>query len=289
MSKRKRATLTDLLNDLTFKVQYDKYKTLAVTRFKYKGLPEEIDPKHVENYLFSDGKAIVFKDPAMSFMCLQASSTGKVNVNGEPLSWRANGIGYSKEYSIDECVIIDNNILRIPTKDIVLFYVNKITEAERTMDVNVKASKTPVIFTCDDKDVLSFKRMFQQVDGNVPALFVDQGLNINSIQAFLTGVKFMGNELMDYKKQVENELLTILGINNVAVDKKERVSVPETESNNQLIDSFAQLMLEARQQSWNKFNEMFGYNVTVEFDETEVQNDVADNSLRHQQTDNRAS
>lgn len=289
MSKRKRATLTDLLNDLTFKVLYNKYKTLAVSRFEYEGLPEGIDPKYVEEYLYSDGKAILFKDPKMSLMCLRASSTGKLNVNGEPVSWRADGIGYSKEYSIDECVIIDNNILRIPTKDIIMFYVNKLTEAERTMDVNVKAIKTPIIFACDDKDVLTFKRIFQQVDGNVPAIFADRGLNISSIEAFKTDAKFMGNDLMDYKKQVENELLTILGINNVAVDKKERVSVPETESNNQLIDSFAQLMLEARQKSWDRANEMFGLNVTVRLKETEVGSDVDDNTLRHQQTDNRAS
>lgn len=290
MSRRKRATLTDLLNDLTFKVLYDKYKNLAVSRFVWEGLPDGVNTKYIEKYLFADGKAIFFKDPKMSFMCLQASSTGKLNVNEEPLSWRATGIGYSKEYSVDDCVIINNNILRIPTQELVMFYVNKLTEAERTMDVNVKAIKTPIIFACDDKDVLTFKRIFQQVDGNVPAIFADKGLNISSIEAFKTDAKFMGNELMDYKKQVENELLTVLGINNVAVDKKERVSVPETESNNQLIDSFADLMLEARKKACEEINALYkDLHVSVKLKETEVQTDVADNSIRHDQADSRAS
>lgn len=289
MSRRKRATLSDLLNDLTFKVLYNKYKNLAVSRFEWEGLPEGIEPKYIEQFLFSHGKCIFFKDPKMSFMCLEASSCGKLNIYGEPVKWRATGVGYSKEYDTDNCVIIDNNILRIPTDNIIMFYVNKLTEAERTMDVNVKACKTPIIFACDDNDVLSFKRIFQQVDGNVPAIFADKGLNLSSIEAFKTEAKFLGNELMDYKKQVENELLTVLGINNVAVDKKERVSVPETESNNQLIDSFAQLMLEARQKACEEINEKFGLSVSVKLKETEVQKDVADDSIRHQQTDNRAS
>lgn len=289
MSKRKRATLTDLLNDLTFKVLYNKYKLLAVSRFEWEGLPDGIEPKHIEKLLFSHGKAIFFKDPAMSYMCLEASSTGKLNINGDPVSWRATGVGYSKEFSADDCVIIDNNMLRIPTDNIIMFYVNKLTEAERTMDVNVKAIKTPIIFACDDKDVLTFKRIFQQVDGNVPAIFADKGLNISSIEAFKTDAKFLGNELMDYKKQVENELLTMLGINNVAVDKKERVSVPETESNNQLIDSFADLMLEARQKACKEINKMYGLSISVKLKETEVQTDVADNSIRHDQTNSRAS
>jgi len=289
MSRRKRATLSDLLNDLTFKVLYDKYKLLAVTRFEWEGLPEGIEPRHIEKLLFSHGKAIFFKATGMSFMCLEASSTGKLNINGDPVSWRATGVGYSKEYSADDCVIIDNNMLRIPTDDIVMFYVNKITEAERTMDVNVKAIKTPIIFACDDKDVLTFKRIFQQVDGNVPAIFADRGLNISSIEAFKTDAKFMGNDLMDYKKQVENELITILGINNVAVDKKERVSVPETESNNQLINNFADLMLEARQKACEEINELYGLNVSVKLKGMEVETDVEDDPIRHEQTDNRAS
>jgi hypothetical protein len=131
------------------------------------------------------------------------------------------------------------------------------------MDVNMKACKTPIVFTCDDKDVLSFKRMFQLVDGNVPALFADRGLNLDAITAFQTGVKFMGNELMDYKRSVESDLLTFLGQNNTPVDKKERLITDEAEANNQLIQSFADLQLQARQKACEEINEMFGLNVSV--------------------------
>ena len=138
-----------------------------------------------------------------------------------------------------------------------MFYVNKLTEAERTMDVNVKACKTPIVFTCDDKDILSFKRIFQQVDGNVPAIFADRALNADSIQAFDTKTSFLGNDLMDYKRAVESELLTFLGQNNVPVDKKERLITDEAESNNQLIESFFDLQLEARERACEEINAMF--------------------------------
>ena len=131
------------------------------------------------------------------------------------------------------------------------------------MDVNIKACKTPVIFACDDKDVLTFKRIFQQVDGNVPAIFADKGLNLDSIQAFLTGVKFMGIELMDYKRSVESDLLTFLGQNNTPVDKKERLITDEAQANNQLIESFADLQLRAREEAVNEINDMFGLSITV--------------------------
>lgn len=280
---RKRANLSDLLNDLTFKVLFDKFRALACSCYEWSGLPEGIEEKHIERFLFDHGMAIWFKDPQMSYMCLEAQTSGKLNVYGEPLKWFASGFNYHECYDAEDCVIIDNNPIRLSTRDVVMFYVNKITEAERTMDVNIKACKTPYIFACDDKDVLTFKRIFQMVDGNVPALYVDKGLNLDSVQVFQTNVKFMGNDIMDYKKSVENELLTFLGVNNLAVDKKERVNVSEANSNNQMTKSFADLQLESRQLACERINTMYGLNLSVKRREVEI--DVDNTDVQHNQDD----
>lgn len=260
---RKRANITDLLNDLTFRVHFDKNKLICLNEHEWFGLPEGIEARHIEQLLFSPGFAVFFRDPQMDFMCLEGSPDGHYNVNKDPLGYRVHGFNYQRHLKAEDCVIIRNNLLALPTEPFIMHYVNKITEAERTMDVNIKACKTPVIFACDDKDLLSFKRMFQQVDGNTPALFVDRGLNLDSIQAFLTGVKFMGNELMDYKRSVESDMLTFIGQNNTPVDKKERLITDEAEANDQLIASFADLQLVARQKACEEINKKFGLNVSV--------------------------
>lgn len=260
---RKRANLNDLLNDLTFKVIYDKYKLIALNAFEWEGLPEGIEERHIERELFERGYTSFFRDPAMSFMTLPCSSSGQLNVYGDPLKYTAYGFNYRRELKADECVIFENNKLRLPTKDFLLFYVNKLTEIERTMDVNVKANKTPVIVTCSDRDVLSFKRIFQQVDGNSPAVFADNSLNPESMQALDLKAKFLGNELMNYKKSVENELLTFFGENNLPVEKKERMITDEANSNNQLIESFFDLGLEARLRGCEKARKLYGKEISV--------------------------
>lgn len=280
---RKRATLTDLLNNLTYKVLYDKFHLLACSLFEWEGLPDDIKPRHIEELLFKYGKAIFFKDPKMTHMCLKVDDVGKYNVNGDPLKYLATGFGYHKHYNADDCVIIENNLFRLPTEEVIMFYVNKLTEAERTMDVNVKSVKTPFIIACDDKDVLTFKRIFQQIDGNTPAIYADKGLNLDALNVLKTDGKFLGNDLMDYKKSVENELLTFLGLNNLAVDKKERVNVDEANSNNELTESFADLQLKARQTACKEINEMYGLKITVKRKEGEKR--VDDNSLRDKQID----
>lgn len=260
---RKRATLTDLLNDLTYRSIYDKFKLIATNMFEWQGLPDGIEEKYIENLLFSDGKAIFFRDPKMSYMVLRADQGAHLNVYGEPLGWWATGFQYHQYYDADDCVIISNNKLRIPTQQFVTFYANKLAEAERTMDVNVKACKTPYIFACDDKDVLSFKQIFAKVDGNEPAIFADRGLNLDALQVFQTGVKFIGNDMQDYTRTVESALLTFLGVNNSPIDKKERALTDEVNSNNQLIQSFADLQLIARQEAAQLMSEMSGSTITV--------------------------
>lgn len=260
---RKRATLTDLLNELTFEKLFQKYKLLSINMFEWEGLPDGIEGRYIENYLFDDGKAIFFRDPQMSYMCLKTSEGFGFNVYNEPLNWNAHGHNYNRSYSADDCVIINNNSLRLATDKFIMFYVNKLAEAERTMDVNVKAVKTPYIIACDDKDVLTFKRIFQMVDGNTPAIYADKGLNLDALQVLKTGAEFLCNDIQDYKKSVENELLTFLGINNLAVDKKERINVDEANSNNEITKSFGDLQLEAREKACEEINQKFKLNISV--------------------------
>lgn len=260
---RKRANMSDLLNDLTFRVLYDKFRLVAVNAFEWHNLPEGILERHIERWLFDRGYAIFYNDKKYGLTCLECHPGGQYNYLHDPLTYRAVGFGFTVEVPAQECVIIENNKLRLATRDFVMFYVNKLAEAERTMDVNVKANKTPVVVLCDDKDVLSFKRIFQMVDGNVPAIFADRALNMDAVNALDLKVQFLGNELMDYKKSVENELLTFMGINNPAVDKAERLITDEANSNNQLIQSFFDLQLEARERACEEINAMFGLNISV--------------------------
>lgn len=264
---KKRMTLSDLLNDLTYRNFFNKYKMLSLNMFEWENLPSGIEEKHIEEFLFDWGTAVFFRDPAMAFMCLKADNGGQLNVYGEPLGWWATGFNYHKHYHADDCVVISNNKPRIPTRDFITFYANKLAECERTMDVNIKACKTPFIFACDDKDVLSFKQIFAKVDGNEPAIYADRGLNLDSLQVFKTGVTFLGNDLQDFKHSVENELLTFLGLNNIPVDKKERLITDEAQANNDLIQSFSNIQLESRQKAVAEINTMYGLNISVKLRE----------------------
>lgn len=262
MSK-KRKSVTDMLNEQTFRVIFDQYKLLCLDMFRWEGLPEGIEERHIENQLFKRGVACMVNDPDVGLLALQADPAEQLNVYGDPVNWWATGLCYHKRYPADSIAIIRNNKLQIPTQDFILFYANKLAEVERTMDTNVKRCKVPFVFAVDEKSLLSFKQIFNKIDGNEPVIFADKMLQMGAVQLYDTKVQFIGNDLQAYEESVRADLLTFLGVDNVAHEKAERLITDEAQSNNQLIRSFGEIMLESRQLAAQRINELYGLNVTV--------------------------
>lgn len=264
--KQKRITATDIDNINTERFLYQRFKLLALNMFKWEGLEAlGVEERHIENWLFSEGKCLVFKDPEMGLMCLKCDGLG-ANVLNDPTHYRATGYGYSKEYRADECVVIENNKLRMPTSDAIEYFTNQLYEVVRTRDTNIKTLKLPFLLACNDKNVLTMKKIMEAIDNNEPCLTVNKDIvNIDDfVKVIQTGVKPLTAELTDQYHDIMNEALTYLGINNANTDKKERLITSEANANNQLIESCAEMFLEARQRACEEINKMFNTNISVE-------------------------
>lgn len=264
--KNRRVTSADYSNIKTERFLYKRFQLLALNMFKWEGLDElGIEERHLEKWLFDEGKAIVFKDPTLGLMCLRGEGHG-TNVLNDPTYYRVTGFNYTRLVPADKCVVIENNKLRMATSEAVSYFTDQLYEIVRTRDTNIKTLKLPFVMACTDKDVLTFKRALEDIDNNVWALFMNK--NVVNVDEFFkvlqTGVKPFTAELTDQYHDTMNEALTYLGINNANTDKKERLITSEANANNQLIDSCAQMFLEARQRACEEINKMFGTNISVD-------------------------
>jgi hypothetical protein len=196
-------------------------------------------------------------------MCLPCSGVEGVNVYNEHTRYSVFGMGYTETFSIDKSVLIWNNPTRTNTLDVVMMYVNKICDIERTMDVNVKVHKIPFWIGATDKTINTMKKIVEQIDDNVFALFIDKSVTPGEVQVLETNAPFVCDKLADYAHDVENKLLTFLGINNSNTDKRERLVSDEVNSNNDYVEQNALLMFEQRQRACERINEMFGLSVSV--------------------------
>ncbi len=260
-----KAKKDDLDNLFTESFLYDRFKLLMLNQFKWNG-PENqnIQERHIENTLFENGSALFFIDNELGPLCLPCFGK-KQNVYGDPLEYIATGFNYTKTLKASDCVLIENNKLRMSTHKAVLFFVERLFELTRTMDVNVKQLKLQTLFTATDDNVLTIKKIIDEIDNNNWAIIVDRlMLNDDFVKAIQTGVKCLTPELTDRYNAVMNEALTYFGINNSNTDKRERLITDEANANNQLIDSCAEMFLESRKRACEEINKKFGLNWSVD-------------------------
>lgn len=254
---------TSILNNLTFEDYYDRLTLLALTMFKWENLPKSMDAYYLERSLYYNGLACFCFDDTYGWLSLKCMPSSELNVYEYATHYTAFSINYTKEFKKDDIILVRNNVLFKPTFKTIQLFARRLYECERTLDVNVKAQKTPVLIKCNEKERLSLLNVYQKYDGNEPVIFGKKELDTNNIEVLKTDAPFIANELLTYKQSVWSEVLTFLGINNVGREKGERLITDEVNANNESINISADVMLETRQQACKEFNEKTGLNISV--------------------------
>lgn len=280
-----KADQNDVMNALTESFFYDRFRLLMINQFKWSGLDKlNIQERHVENFLFDNGYALLFEDKTDGILCLPCFGKGR-NIYGDYISYTATGFG--KQYTnipAERAVLIENNKLRMPTEKAVLYFVSQLYELARTKDVNIKQLKLQSLFAATDANVLTVKKIIDEIDKNNWAIVTDSALSLEDIvKSVQTGVKCYTAELRDEYNAVMNEALTYFGINNSNTDKRERLITDEANANNQLIDSCAEMFHESRKRACEEAREKLGIEIDVELrnKREEVTPNAVNNTLQN--------
>lgn len=254
------------VNDATYIDYLERLILMATSIFEWVNLPPSCDTRFMEQVLCYFGKAIFFKDDQLGYLNLQVVPSGKLNVYNLPVSYRAYSTGYTSRKRLDatNSVLIMNNYKMRPTLWTLQLYAKRLYEVERTIDVNVKAQKTPILINCEENQRLTLKNLYMQYDGNQPFIFADKKVfDPESLTVLKTDAPYIGDKLQIYKHEIWNECLTFLGIDNANTDKKERLITDEVESNQEFINTNLEIMFLTRKQAVKKINEIFGLDVDV--------------------------
>ena len=257
-------------NVRTYDMFFQRLMELAINSFQWINLPDTIDPRFLELVLFEQGHAIFFKDEVIGYLALMCTATAPFDVYNVPMRRRAysSNNGYQKDLTIQDSVIIYNNYLRTNGFLELTQYARRLCEIQRTIDVNVVAQKTPLLLQCSENQRLTLKNVYMQYSGNQPAIFGEKNLMPDSVKVLNTQAPYVADKLQILKRQVWNEALTFLGIENANTEKKERLVSDEVNSN--LGSVYAQRMarLNARKDACEKINRMFGLNIDVRYNST---------------------
>ena len=252
----------DLLNDY--------WKNIAINIFEWKGL-EEISPsltsEIIEETLFDKGSCLFFKDDNLGYMALPVAPANKLNVYRKPTNFRAIGNNYTKEYDVDNSVLIKNNTLKKATFDIVDYYTSKLADIELTKDLHRNAHKMPLVLECTEDTQLTAKNIFKKIHSNEPVIFKNKtrGEGEVGVNVLNANVTYINDKLEDDYHNYEARILTALGLDNYVEDKKERVQSAEVESQQEYIISSFRASLNERKKACEAINKMFGLDLEVDY------------------------
>lgn len=216
------------LNDRTYQQYYQRLTELSVAMFEWKNMPDTIDLRFLELTLFRYGRAVIFEDEELGWLALPVAVSGNFNVYGIPTKRRAYASnGYSRELDETNSVIIYNNYLHTNSQLDVEMFSRRLYDMDRTIDVNIKAQKTPIVIRCTETQRNTMLALYKKYDGNEPFIFGDTQLDMNGITVLKTDAPFIADKVRQEKNQTWNEALTYMGISNTNTTKKERLVTDE--------------------------------------------------------------
>lgn len=257
-----------MMNNSTYNDYLERMKKICLSMFEWQNLPTSMNARFLEMCLFYNGQAALLYDDDFGYINTMAADGGYINIYGLPTELQCYSYRFNQRrglYMTDtgeekgkECILVMNNYERIPTTATVSLFAYRLAEAQRTADVNIQAQRTPVLITTDQKQYFTLKKMYEEYDGNTPAIFADKNLiTPDALKAIKTEAPFIANDIMDYKREIWNEFLTFMGVSNLS-EKRERMISNEVDSNNELINLNLQALLIPRKEACRQFNEKYG-------------------------------
>lgn len=257
-----------LMNTETYVDYLERMKKIALSMFEWQNLPQSCNARFLEMCLFYNGQAALLYDDDYGYINTMAADGGYINIYGLPTEIQCYSYRFNQRRSLymtdtgeekgKECILVMNNYERIPTCSTVNLFAYRLAEAQRTADVNIKAQRTPVLITTDQKQYFTLKKMYEEYDGNTPAIFADKNvITPDALKTLKTDAPFIAQDIMDYKREIWNEFLTYMGISNLS-EKRERMISNEVDSNNELVNLNLQALLIPRKEACKQFNEKYG-------------------------------
>lgn len=260
-------------NTMIYHDYYARLKMIALSIFKWEGLPKSCNARFLEDTLFHYGIACFVDDETMGKLNLKVTHADSLNVYNEPTSYMAFSTGYSEIFDADEIVIVRNNLLEKSTDSTIMLFAERLARIQISMDLNIDAQKTPVFIRCDEKTRTSLEAVYNQYEGGRPVIFGSKSLSEKPIEVLKTDAPFVADKLREEKRAVWNEALEFLGINtNPSDKKKERLVVNEVDANNEQIDVQSTTFLMCRQKACEDYKALFNEEIKVSINYEELTN-----------------
>ena len=272
---------------------FDSYLKYYLARlqsmFKYDGLPDTIPAKWLEHYLLVNGQCVFIKD-GEDLIVTTGGMGGLPDRYYIPTQYIVSN-PYVKEstrktYTIGEdCILARNDTYSQGLIPLLSRYVSQLVENEVTFNVADILARAMLTITATDnqskESVEQWLKRLRKGDigaiGELPSMVgnQDRSINITPFQSVASTL----TDLIEYHQYLKAGLFNELGLNGNYNMKREAINSNESQLNDDMLHPLIDDMLKMRKEFCDQVNEMFGTNISVEFDsaweDNELENEAA--------------
>ena len=245
-----------------------------MSKFKWNGLDEECAEQQ-ENFimrkLWSEGTVALRNIENTDMMAAASYATNQYNIFDFPevITLVKNRDASDKIIPKDPQVV-NKDVAIIyclpshePIEKIVDFYCSRMAQVELVINNNLKLHSNPFLISCTEENKQQMEDIVNRILNNELVVFCSQK-DITNLQALLLNAPYLIDKLKEYQVSLENELLTILGIDNFGTAKKAQLLVDEVNANNDIINDFGASIEDELRKYLERANKVLNRNISIE-------------------------
>lgn len=153
--------------------------------------------------------------------------------------------------------------------------IDELVDIEMKKRLSRKAQSQPWLFAFSPEDYEQAKRMQEQIENDEPYLFAPFN-DIDKVKGITSGAPYIVDKFEQDRQKIENDILTMLGVNNVGIgEKKEHLIVDEVNANNEDIEQQSISFKSEIEDFFDRIDKVFGYKIEV-YDLNEIFKEAED-------------
>lgn len=253
----------------------NKYYNVWMSKFNWSGLDEEIkeqEQNYIMRHFWSEGTVALRNIKGVNLIAMCPWNTETYNYLDFPekiILVNKRGVSRTIIPSTPQVVNKDVALLYcLPNHksiaSVVYYYIDRMIQVEIVINNNLKLQNIPFIVGVTEEDKHQFDDIIEKILNNELVVFTSVN-DIKKLQTLATNAPYIVDKLKAYLVSLENELLTVLGIDNSGAQAKQaQLTVDEVNASNDIINDYG-LAIEDEIKAWlERANAVLGRNISIE-------------------------
>ena len=253
----------------------NKFYNLWMSKFKWEGLDAEAAEQQ-ENFImrkfWSEGTVSVRQIANTDLLAFTPYAAATYNMYDYPETVTLiNMRGVSERIIPSTIQIVNKDVVlgwcqpnHKPIFSMVSYFIDRLTQVEMVINTNLQLQKMPFLIGVNEADEDRMHDLVDRILNNEVVVFASLE-DLAKFQAVVTATPYVIDKLKDYQRQLEKEVMTILGIDNNGSNTLEQthMTVDAINANNDEINSCGNAIEEEINKWLENVNRVFNRKIII--------------------------